>query len=203
MSSWAHRNIIRRYIMEVIKIGFGERLRQARKEKKISLSDLSKLIDVSVGQLSQIERDMSSPSVNVLKSICNILDFPVGLLFDDVDKSSTERYLVRSSEQSVLKFTGRNMKKKILSPNSCSDIQMIETTLEPGGASGDDFYSFEGVEVIYLTSGVLELWIDREYFYLKEGDSIYIPRGKLRRFNNPLETTTKMIVATNPIFYPG
>ena len=60
----------------------GPRLREARRSKNLTLSELAERSDLTKGFLSQVERDMTSPSVGTLLRLCRALDLPVGHLFD-------------------------------------------------------------------------------------------------------------------------
>ena len=52
----------------------GARLRNIRKAKGLTLSELSKKTDMSVGFLSNLERDISSPTLDSLWHICEALE---------------------------------------------------------------------------------------------------------------------------------
>ena len=45
-----------------------------------------------------------------------------------------------------------------------------------------------------LISGSLQLWIEKEKFTLREGDSFAIPRNAMRRFANPDPRTPAVLV---------
>jgi quercetin dioxygenase-like cupin family protein len=62
-------------------------------------------------------------------------------------------------------------------PNTgARDLTVIHVTLAPG--KGHDFHSHpDQEEVIYVTSGTVEQWVDREKRVLGAGDSAFIPGG--------------------------
>ncbi|MFC0268632.1 helix-turn-helix domain-containing protein [Kushneria aurantia] len=183
----------------------GSRIRKARKLKKMSLSELSKIVDVSVGQLSQIERDISSPSIKVMRSICQCLEQPMLLMLDDTDtEANGDATIIKKSKRGRLEFPGRGMHKEIMTPAFCHDLQIIETVLEPGGVSGDDDYQFSGTEVIVVLAGWLEVIMGEAIYLLDEGDTICIPHAKPHRFRNPCnDKKSWLLCATSPVFYPG
>ena len=63
----------------------GQAIRRARQSARMSLQQVAESAGTSVGLLSQIERGISSPSIRVLREICNVLKIPVHALFGDSD----------------------------------------------------------------------------------------------------------------------
>ena len=51
----------------------GERLKAIRKSKCITLQELSKRTELSIGLLSNVERDLRSPTIVNFHKICNAL----------------------------------------------------------------------------------------------------------------------------------
>ena len=68
----------------------GNRIKAARKAKGLSQSELSELIDKSVGYMSYIETGSKKPSLETLIQIANALDVTIDeLLSDNLVASST------------------------------------------------------------------------------------------------------------------
>ena len=61
----------------------GENLKLIRINKGISSSDLESLCGVSQANISKIENNLISPSIDTLFKICTALEIPVSLLFKD------------------------------------------------------------------------------------------------------------------------
>ena len=59
----------------------GADLRALRKSRGLTLTDMADALGRSVGWLSQVERDLSDPSVYDLKQIAKVLGVPVSILF--------------------------------------------------------------------------------------------------------------------------
>jgi ribosome-binding protein aMBF1 (putative translation factor) len=66
----------------------GERIRELRRARGLSLEIVAERCDVSIGFLSQIERGMSSPSLKLLTTLADVLDVHFGTLFV-TDESAT------------------------------------------------------------------------------------------------------------------
>lgn len=63
----------------------GERLRSIRKERKITLKDLSRQAELSVPYLSDIERGVVNPSIETLQKIATAYDMTVKSVLNDVE----------------------------------------------------------------------------------------------------------------------
>src|SRR3990170_5097506 len=76
----------------------GEMIRRQRKARGITLARLSELTGLSIGHLSQIERDISSPSVKALHDIGRALGVNISWFFDGGEKLTLgeRRYVVRA-----------------------------------------------------------------------------------------------------------
>ena len=68
----------------------GERLKQARINKKLTQENLAEKLDVSVAFLSRIERGSSFINLKRLNQICSILDVSEGEILNGVSKNSSD-----------------------------------------------------------------------------------------------------------------
>ena len=59
----------------------GADLRALRKSRGLTLSDMAESLGRSVGWLSQVERDLSDPSISDLREIAALLGVPISMLF--------------------------------------------------------------------------------------------------------------------------
>lgn len=68
----------------------GDMIAKARKEKKMTKTELSKLTDINIGHLTHIEKGERNPSHKALKNICKALDIPYQQLMYTYDKTINE-----------------------------------------------------------------------------------------------------------------
>ena len=54
----------------------GEKIKAIRMEKKITAKELAERVEVTPGYISQIERDLISPSLSVLMRIADAIETP-------------------------------------------------------------------------------------------------------------------------------
>jgi len=67
---------------------FGKKMAALRKEKKISQSELAKMIKTSTSVIGRYERDEMTPSVEAAKKIAKILDTTVGYLLGETEQEN-------------------------------------------------------------------------------------------------------------------
>lgn len=68
----------------LLREAIGDRLRHARTTKHRTLRDISRAAKVSLGYLSEVERGQKEASSELLASICDALDLPLGELLHNV-----------------------------------------------------------------------------------------------------------------------
>lgn len=66
-------------------ISFGKKIAALRKNKKLSQTDLAKMLKTSVSVVSRYERDEMNPSIDTAKKIANLLDTTVGYLLGETE----------------------------------------------------------------------------------------------------------------------
>tara|TARA_B100000749_G_C18444810_1_gene473772 strand:+ start:2400 stop:3179 length:780 start_codon:yes stop_codon:yes gene_type:complete len=178
----------------------GQAIRRARQSARMSLQQVAESAGTSVGLLSQIERGISSPSIRVLREICNVLKIPVHALFGDSDAAIEQeaRRVVRVNQRRKADFGAKGMIKEFLNAHEGRALQVMEIILEPNGGSGDDSYSHEGEECGVVLEGRLELHVDGAVYRLAEGDSFYFESTLNHKFNNISPGKTRIIWITTP-----
>lgn len=178
----------------------GADLRALRKARGITLSDLSEELGRSVGWLSQVERDLSEPSINDLRLIATALGVHVSMLFAHAAPQSDEAgYVVRKGARRPLGSGEAGLIEELLSPDLTDDFEMVHSTFEPHGRI-EEAMTRPTQEVGYLISGSLELEIGGRAFTIRPGDSFRI-RGEPYRWSNPHdEPATAIWVIAPPVY---
>jgi len=180
----------------------GAQLRELRKVRNFSLASLSEQTSLSVGHLSQIERNLSSPSVKALHDIANALGVNISWFFqDDGRTAKPERaYVVRASERRILHFSS-DISDELLSPNLSGQLELLWSKFGPGSTSGVEPYRHTGEEAGVVISGTLDLWIGDTCHTLNKGDSFSFKSTLPHRYSNPGEETAEVVWAITPPSY--
>jgi len=180
----------------------GAQLRELRKVRNFSLAMLAEQTGLSVGHLSQIERNLSSPSVKALHDIAAALGVNISWFFQDEGGSAKpERaYIVRASERRVLHFSS-DISDELLSPNLSGQLELLWSRFAPGSTSGVEPYRHKGEEAGVVISGTLELWIGDACHTLNKGDSFSFKSTLPHRYSNPGDVPAEVVWAITPPSY--
>lgn len=180
----------------------GRRIRDLRKAKRLTLQQLSRRASLSAGYLSQIERDLATPSIKALHDIAEVLGVNIGWFFPvRTDSEAKEAaVVVRLADRRALKF-GSGIRDELLCPDLSGRLELLACHFAPGSSSGDDAYSHDGEEAGVVIEGQLDLWIDDELFRLRRGDSFHFESRRQHRYRNPGSTDTLVIWAITPPSY--
>src|SRR5215207_7983676 len=99
--------------------GLGRTIRRLRRERGLSLQNLSDRTDISVGMLSHIERGISSPSLRSLTRIRIALGVPISSLFESASSQFAEAsYVRRRDSRPRLDLGPLYLVKELLSPST-------------------------------------------------------------------------------------
>ncbi len=178
----------------------GEQIRELRKVRGLTLQQVADAADISIGYLSQIERNQTKLPIGVLKRVSDTLGVNMNWFFHVQDLPSPEKnVVVRAHNRRKLTFTGLGIEEELLSPNLSGPLEMLLSTIEPGADSGD--YSHDGVEAGFVMSGRLDLWVSGEFFQLNQGDSFSFKSTDVHRCANSGEEPAKVIWVITPPHY--
>lgn len=180
---------------QLAQIGF--RLRVAREERGMTISSVAAFTGLTKGFISQVERGLASASVTSLAAICDALTMPMGRLFDP-----PKVYVSRHGDREPAKLMGEGVSDTVLSPPGQSDVQVIETWVEPGGGFEPEPYRLPvDREFVVVLAGTLELRIEAETYLLGEGDSVSFDARHAHIWRNPSESerTRLMWVLTSHV----
>jgi transcriptional regulator with XRE-family HTH domain len=186
-----------------LELRVGKRLRELRTAKGISLVDLAKAADVSVGNLSEIERGLAVPSIRTFCLLSTALGIGPGWLLEQSGPVSPngDPYVVRATARQSIVFNKPGVVKRLASPPGPGNLQMLLVEIDPGSGSGEQGYSHAGEECGIVFEGILDLWIDGEKRTLGTGDSFRFPSTKTHRFHNPGNVLTRVVWVTSPPLY--
>ncbi|MCR5217551.1 XRE family transcriptional regulator [Treponema sp.] len=173
-------------------MGIGKQLKTLRKSKDITLADVAEKTDLSLGFLSNLERDQTSPTIDVLHKICNALDITLndilvkeneveektaGTINVNEKKESPEENIVRTDDRKILFQDKESGLSYSSMTKGATDFKVSAMTI-----SGDQLYQFskhEHDELGIVISGSLEIQIEEKSYFLYPGDSIYIKAGTM------------------------
>ncbi len=183
--------------------GLGERIREFRKFRKLSLVNVSELSGISVAMLSHIERGKATPSLKALEKLRSALSVSMADLFatPDAEERDAPRLVARRSDRKALNFPELGLTKLKLSPGEKSDLEMLLLVIAPGGGSGPEPWTRPGEKGGLVLSGSARLEVGGRSFDLEVGDSFQFDSSQPHRFECLGDETAEIvwIIKSHPI----
>ena len=196
---------------------YGSRIREMRKRRGLTLKEVAEAIGYTIGHISQIERDLKSPSLVALRKIAACLNCSeVWLIMDDSElsaksseegKKSKESYLMRKENRIPMKIPEIDVSYSIFTPSKLPNAQEAQMTglivrLKPNTWVTEKMISHGNYdESLLLLKGELELRIDNSTYMIYEGDSFYIPKNCLHNYLNTSNEEATIIVYFSQLVY--
>jgi transcriptional regulator with XRE-family HTH domain len=152
---------------------FGEKIREVRNRKQMTMREVAERAGVSESLISQIERDKISPAIDTLLRIIDSLEIDPDYIFRDFKRDRSVN-LVRAHEKKRTVIDGI-VYERLSHTLSSSEEHAIEAyilEIPPGGRTGNDDYGHIGKELGVIIQGKAECAIGKQTFRLEEGDSI-------------------------------
>ncbi len=175
----------------------GEKIKQLRLQCDLTQEELAARCELSKGYISQLENDLTSPSIATLKDILLALGSSLKEFFSEVDVDEkvvfTEQdFNEKVTEDSVLNWLVPNAQKNMMEP--------IHLVLNPHAKTEQDV-PHEGEEFGYVLQGKINLYLGKKKFSVKAGESFYFESDKQHYIENPTDQKAVLIwVSTPPTF---
>jgi transcriptional regulator with XRE-family HTH domain len=174
----------------------GQRLRQLRRDRHLTLRQLAERAGMTESFLSQIEREVASPSIASVQRIARALGLSIAELF--AEQPSPGRVVRREARRRVA-YPGLDAVDEFLTAGHDGRLQVILSTIGPGGGTGDEAYTHDSdEEVVIVLDGSLELWVADEHYLLREGDTITHDSRLPHRNRNPGDVPARVLFCLTP-----
>ena len=183
-------------VAEPVEIDLGARIRTLRLARHSTLRDLAGRAGVTESFLSQVERGVASPSIASVQRIARALDTSIAELFAAPEAAGT---VVRVADRRRVVYPGLNAVDEFLTTSTDGRLQVILSTIEPGGGTGDEAYTHESdEEVVVVLEGELDLWVGEQHFRLHAGDAVTHGSRVPHRNTNPGPGVARVLFCITP-----
>ena len=177
----------------------GEHVRNIRKKRGITLKELAEKTGLSIGYISQIERNLTDPSLSTLRKLSAALDIPTYLFMGGEHSTGLT---TRQADMMILSQPNSNIRYHLLTPmpngNFVPQSLVIRFELEPHCKDGDLPVIHPSEEILLLEQGQLDVLVESETIVSNPGDTtavglavftpaIWFPNNR-RSFNRGGET---------------
>ena len=150
-------------------VPLGERLRHRRRELGLTLQDVADGAGLSVGFISQVERELTVPSLSSLASISRVLDTPLAEFLSQPEGNSPT---TRRDERAVFAVSGNSLNYERISANIPGGVLNSVIVHEPPGHRTEPI-QHEGEELFFVLNGAITVEVDGEATVMEAGDSMH------------------------------
>ena len=176
----------------------GSKLKELRIAKNLTQEELADRAELSKSFISQIERELTSPSISTLTDVLQCL----GTSLHEFFKDDGDEQIVFHKEDYFEKIdTDLKNKTEWIIPNAQKNMmEPIRLTLEPGGSTYLDI-PHEGEEFGYVLQGSIRLHIGQRVITAKTGEAFYFTPHSKHYITAHKTTGARLIwVSTPPSF---
>lgn len=161
-----------------------EALKRYRRDRQLSLDELSARSGVSRAALSQIEGARTNPTLAVLWKIAVGLEIPFNELLGAQSEDAV--LVLRAGDALPLRSTDGRTESRLLSPGGASgSTELYELRLLSRAVHKSEAHAVGTTETLVVLSGALRLVVGSESFDLATGDSVFFRADVPHSYENP------------------
>lgn len=171
----------------------GKKLKELRLQNDLTLGDLASRSELTKGFLSQVERNLTTPSIATLEDILEALGTNLSEFFHEEEEKqvvfSTQDFFVDEQEDYTIEWVIPNAQKNEMEP--------ILLTLHPHKKS-HGMEAHHGEEFGYVLKGTVTLVRGSKKYKLKAQETFYLDGSKGHYLYNHGNSDTKILWITTP-----
>jgi transcriptional regulator with XRE-family HTH domain/KaiC/GvpD/RAD55 family RecA-like ATPase len=178
------------------RIDLGLRLKELRKKRGISQTELAKLVGVTPSTISQVESNLIYPSLPALVKMAEVLSVGVSSFFQDAAETKNQIIFPGADaiEMKLPDLPEESIDAKMLTPmdfESKAEPYLIE--IPPHKNVPSHFFIHKGEEVGYVLSGKLQIRLEQAVYTARAGDVIYLTSEMPTQWKNPGNSIAKLL----------
>ncbi len=176
-------------------MNIGEKIKQLRIKNGLTQEELASRCELSKGFISQLERDLTSPSIATLMDMLESLGTDLKNFFNDSVNEKVvfkkDDVFVKEDKDSgyVIRWLVSNAQKNTMEP--------ILITLSPSGSSETE-NPHEGEEFGYVVSGGITVCLGTQRFKVKKGESFYFKPSASHKIVNAGKSEAVVLWVSSP-----
>lgn len=168
-----------------------ERIKEERKRKNMTLTELSRLSEVSTGLISSMERGVVNPSIDVVMKICRSLNIdPTNLM--DIERKGQLIITKRKDQYGIVDSKSSSF---VASPIGLQQakIAVLLSYINPKEEFGRKHVSYDTGELILVLNGKVKFFYGDDEYILDAGDSVYFSADRMHYIKNLSAGKTKLV----------
>jgi transcriptional regulator with XRE-family HTH domain len=175
-------------------LNIGSRLGDLRKRKQMTLDQLSSKSGVSKSILSQIERNISNPTVSTMMRIADALEETLSGFFMNIDEGKSSPIETSKETPNISSKDGLCELSILGAGETVSWLQWYVLTMKPKGKLPSKSHGSNTFENITVISGEVVVHLKKQSETLKAGDTFRFPTNQEHTLMNKSKTISKILM---------
>ncbi len=173
----------------------GEKIRELRLQLSLTQEELADRCELTKGFISQVENDLTSPSIATLVDILDALGTSLKEFFDEEEEQKVvykpSDFIEKNSEEMDFLWLVPSAQKYRMEP--------CLVTLKAGQKTGEDI-PHEGEEFGYVLQGSIRVILGKKKYVCKKGESFYFVADKVHCIESGDKEAKFMWISSPPNF---
>ena len=172
---------------------FGEKIKQLRKVLNLTQEELANRCELTKSYISQLENNKTSPSLQTLTDILEVLGTNLADFFNEDEK---QKLVFNEDEQVKTNFSGYEItwliptSQKLMMESILVEIEPFSETLEDRPHDGQEFG--------YVLEGKIEVVCGNSKEICNAGEAFYFETSKFHYLINKTDQKAKVIWVSSP-----
>lgn len=172
----------------------GIRIKELRLKNSLTQEELADRCELTKGYISQLENDLTSPSITTLKDILTALGCSLSEFFSGFDEQEPLAY---GEKDYFTKEMGSASMKWLVPTSQKNALEPVIVTLEKGGATAKDL-PHEGEEFGFILKGSVKLVVGSRSANLTKGMSFSFRSDRTHYIENRTDEVAEILWVTCP-----
>ena len=172
----------------------GKKIKELRTKYNLTQEELANRLELTKGYISQLENDLTEPSISTLEDIVLALGTNLGDFFND--EKELNKVVYKKEDYFVKENVGCNI-TWLVTNSQKNHMEPIMVTIQPKCQTDID-YPHEGQEFGFVLEGEVLLCIDKKTYRLKKGETFYFDSTKNHYLKNVKDKICRVIWVSSP-----
>lgn len=171
----------------------GTKIKEMRLQLNLTQEELADRCELTKGYISQLENDLTSPSIATLGDILDALGSSFSEFFRDEKNEkvvfSESDYIEKEADGLVQNWLVPNAQKNLMEP--------LSVELAPHASTAEDV-PHEGEEFGFVLDGKITLTLGKKKYVCRRGESFYYSSDRTHKISNESNAKARFIWISSP-----
>jgi transcriptional regulator with XRE-family HTH domain len=179
-------------------MNIGEKIRSHRKEKRMTLQELSRKSGVALATLSRMETGKMSGTLRSHTNICKSLGISIAELYREIEDSSKNVETITDEKKPErMESSGKIRYELLIARTNDKKMLPVIIKLTPGSKTQYERNQTGCEKFLYALRGAAEVDISGKSYGLKKGDSLYFDSSLKHRLENRTSSPAEIMSVTS------